>query len=77
MTREVLTAAMQGSLSAEVARLRGALRRRPTAKTIADMELAYMAMEKIYIKLLKENTELKRPLALHNEAPEPKGRGKR
>lgn len=65
VTREVLTAAMQGSLSAEVVRLRGALKRRPTAKTIADMELGYTAMERLYVELLKENEELKRLLSLH------------
>ena len=57
LDRETLEAAIDGDKDAEIARLRVALRRRPTAKTIADAEVGHVVVWRMYeeaARLLRE-----------------------
>ena len=51
--RETLEDAMDGDLHAEIARLRDALRKRPTAKTMADADMMGIALQRLWLEETK------------------------
>ena len=51
-------------LRSEIARLKTALARRPTAKTMADMEMCYEVANKMLVQEMKKADELKAKLAI-------------